>query len=188
MWNKLQEYLDIPSEKIWAHLETMYNMESLDDIESLPFPNDEQDFYLPESEYGSLKLKKEEKVEEKTPKPAIVKKSDSKDTPKVNKEIKKEEKTPKKDTQRRDSKDGKDVKTPIINKKEVKKEIEKAKPLKGKTNAKEDDKMKTPKMEEKRVLNKRPTRGSMKPDDITNRKSQSPLTVTPQSATKRRRI
>lgn len=189
LWTKLQDYLEISSEKIWQHLEMMYNLESLDDIESLPFPNDEKEFYLPEGDYGALKLKKEEvKQEEKISKPNSVKK-EIKEMPKVTKEVKKliEDKTPKKETPRRDSKDDKnDVKTPITAKKELKKEPEKMKSLKGKTPINKEERIRTPKTEERKVI-KRPTRGSMKPDE-TSRKSQSPLTVTPSSTAKRRRI
>lgn len=190
IWNKLQEFLDISSDKIWTHLETMYNLEALDDIESLPFPNDEREFYLPDSEYGGLKAKKEEKIEEKTIKTNIPKKFDSKEIIRLNKELKKEDKTlNKKENQRRDSKDSKEVKTPIsATKKELRKEMDKVKHIKGKVNStKEEDKMKTPKGEDtnKRGV-KRPTRGSTKPEESPAQKSQSPLTVTPTSVKRRR--
>lgn len=37
----------INSEQIWKHLKTMYNLKALDDLEPLPFPNDETNFILP---------------------------------------------------------------------------------------------------------------------------------------------
>lgn len=198
--SKLQDYFDISSDKIWAHLDTMYNMESLDDMDSLPFPNDEQDFYLPDNEFGNLKAKKEEKVEDK--KTNVLKKNDTRETAikQINKDLKKDDKTKiidKKETiekqlnvaQRRDSRDGKEPKTPIsVNKKDIRKGKT---PLTGGSLHKEDDKNKS-KLEPVRT-NKRPTRGSMRPDEITNsgpglRKSQSPLTITSNTANKRRRI
>lgn len=37
----------INSEQIWKHLKTMYNLKALDDLEPLPFPNEESNFMLP---------------------------------------------------------------------------------------------------------------------------------------------
>ncbi|XP_068145811.1 MRG/MORF4L-binding protein [Drosophila tropicalis] len=45
---------EIPSELIWRHLGTMYKLKELDDLESLPFPNEEREFSLPEQDYGAL--------------------------------------------------------------------------------------------------------------------------------------
>ncbi|EDW72486.1 uncharacterized protein Dwil_GK20940 [Drosophila willistoni] len=45
---------EIPSELIWRHLDTMYKLKELDDHESLPFPNEEREFSLPEQDYGAL--------------------------------------------------------------------------------------------------------------------------------------
>ncbi|XP_037942805.1 MRG/MORF4L-binding protein [Teleopsis dalmanni] len=56
---------EIPTESIWSHLHTLYNLEMLDELESLPFPNEEQEFSLPEDEYGLLISKKKEESEEK---------------------------------------------------------------------------------------------------------------------------
>lgn len=107
--DKLSDNLqrEISSNNVWTHLETMYNLEALDEGESLPFPNDEKEFILPDSEYSALKLKKDEKSEEK-------KVQKGRETPKA-KEIKKEEKVTRasnangnKEIQRRDSKDSKD--------------------------------------------------------------------------------
>lgn len=190
IWDKLTASLnkDIESEKIWEHLETMYNFEALDESESLPFPNDEKEFYLPDSEFGLLKSKKEEKIEER--------KSTHKgrETPKNVKEPKKEEKTPNrnaKEMQRRDSKDGKETKTPPVVKKEIKKEPEKAKIIKSRnssSSSKEDSKSNrsTPKEEGSRSA-KRPTRGNQKADDSGSSGKASPITVTP-SSSKRRRL
>lgn len=107
--DKLSDNLnkEISSRNVWKHLETMYNLEALDESESLPFPNTEKDFALPDPEFSALKLKKDEKPEEKKPP------TKGRETPKV-KEPKKEEKAPRgntngnKEVQRRDSKDSKE--------------------------------------------------------------------------------
>ncbi|XP_017066179.1 MRG/MORF4L-binding protein [Drosophila eugracilis] len=49
---------EMPSELIWRHLGTMYKLKELDDLESLPFPNEEREFSLPEHDYGTLQSKK----------------------------------------------------------------------------------------------------------------------------------
>lgn len=49
---------EVPSDMIWRHLETMYKLKELDHLESLPFPNEEREFSLPEQDYGSLQTKK----------------------------------------------------------------------------------------------------------------------------------
>lgn len=177
---------EVHSEKIWEHLETMYNLEALDESESLPFPNDEREFYLPESEYGTLKAKKDEKVDDK-------KMQKGRETPKNMKEMKKDEKTPIriiKDGQRRDSKDGKELK-PVGIKKEVKKEPEKNKQIKGRQSSvqtpKEENKTPKHKNDDTPRTAKRPTRGSLKPEDSNSNGKSSPLTVTP-TGMKRRRI
>lgn len=41
----------VTSEQVWAHLKTMYNLKALDELEPLPFPNENSDFSLPESEF-----------------------------------------------------------------------------------------------------------------------------------------
>lgn len=178
---------ELQSELIWTHLETMYNLEALDESESLPFPNNESDFELPDADFASLK---ENKIEEKK---NIQK---GRETPKMMKEVvKRDDKTPNRNTkevQRRDSKDSKNS-TPT-NKKEVKKEPEKlqAKPVKGRTSStssSKDEPTKPPKNknEESGRPGKRPTRGSIKPDEPNSGKA-SPVTVTQSSAVKRRRI
>ncbi|KAJ3647732.1 hypothetical protein Zmor_019594 [Zophobas morio] len=166
---------EVSSDRVWAHLETMYNLEALDESESIPFPNSEKEFALPESEFGALLAKKDED------KKSLQK---GRETPK--KEVKKEEKTlVRKEVPRRDSKDSKE-KAPTSAKKELKKEPEKSK-SKGKSSnstPKEENKAKkddTPKPA------KRPTRGSLKPDDSSSSGKSSPVTVTPPAA-KRRRI
>lgn len=198
---KLHELDDfvIPSDKIWSHLETLYNLEALNEIESMPFPNDEKEFMLPDVEYGLLKsVKKEDKVEEKNGKSVVTKRSDgTKEVIKStsSKEVKKEEKVVKKEMPRRDSKDGKDLKMNVGIKKEVKKETgdNKTKNMKCRSSSsKEEEKAKTPnRLEEiKRLQNKRPTRASIsiKPEEINLRKSQSPLTIAANTSNKRRRI
>ncbi|XP_055538573.1 MRG/MORF4L-binding protein [Wyeomyia smithii] len=71
---------EISSETIWSHLRTMYNLKALDDLEQLPFPNEESDFCLPETDFSSIMKRKsiEETSAEDT------KKSDP--TPKISKD------------------------------------------------------------------------------------------------------
>lgn len=181
--DKLSDNLqrDIPSNNVWTHLETMYNLEALDEGESLPFPNDEKDFALPDAEYNILKLKKDEKTEEK-------KVQKGKETPKV-KEIKKEEKMTRgsnangsKEVQRRDSKDSKDNGTIESVQKHFIDCFVAVKRLS--ISNKDETKGKNLKEETPRA-NKRPTRGSLKPEDNSNGKA-SPITVTPTTAKRRR--
>lgn len=178
---------DINPEKIWSHLETMYNLEALDESESIPFPNGEREFILPDAEFGGLLHKKEEeKGKLQTPK-------GGRETPKLGKELKKDEKvTMKNQKVHRDSKEEKDNnKTPIsASKKDVKKDLETKKtPGKGRnTNpTSKDEKTPKSKSDDTPKLAKRPTRGSLKPnDDSGSSGKSSPITVTP--TTKRRRI
>lgn len=174
---------DVDPQKIWAHLETMYNLEALDENESIPFPNNEREFSLPESEFGLLLSKKEEEE-----------KKSGYETPKLSKDVKKEDKspikTPKDNTPRRDSKEGKDNnKTSNNSKKEIKKEPEKGgkQPTKSRiSNTPKEEKVKA-KTEDTPKVTKR-TRGSLKPnDDSGSSGKSSPITVTPSSG-KRRRI
>jgi hypothetical protein len=70
----------VTSEQVWAHLKTMYNLKALDQLEPLPFPNEETNFSLPESEFSikqhkasddeneSVKLTKAESDSTKYPK------------------------------------------------------------------------------------------------------------------------
>lgn len=173
---------DVDSEKVWAHLETMYNLEALDESESIPFPNNEREFQLPESDFGNLINKKdEEKNKVQTPK-------GGRETPKLVKEVKKEEKTVNKTSkERRDSKEGKDLKTVPAAKKEMKKDVDKLKtPVKGRASTGGKEAKSKPDDQQKTV--KRPTRGSLKPnDDSSSSGKSSPVNVTPTGA-KRRRI
>ncbi|KAG5890185.1 hypothetical protein JTB14_010649 [Gonioctena quinquepunctata] len=155
---------DIDPEKVWTHLETMYNLEALDECESIPFPNNEREFILPEADFGSLIVKKDDDkkmLANKTPQ----------ETPKPIKEPKKEEKTPvRNQKERRDSKEGRDSnRTPTIAKKEVMKEPEKSNKVSAKRNsvsaAKEDSKVLKSKSEDTPKPAKRPTRGSLKSND-----------------------
>ncbi|XP_046820545.1 MRG/MORF4L-binding protein [Vespa crabro] len=68
IWEKFRGTIhkDVSLKAIWDHLESMYDLMALDDMEDLPFPSHEMDFSLPESEYlGSLKLRKKEEPESK---------------------------------------------------------------------------------------------------------------------------
>ncbi|XP_062134882.1 MRG/MORF4L-binding protein [Drosophila sulfurigaster albostrigata] len=49
---------EMPSDLIWRHLGTMYKLKELDNLESLPFPNEEREFSLPEQDYASFVSKK----------------------------------------------------------------------------------------------------------------------------------
>lgn len=50
---------DISADVVWAHLHTMYNLEMLDSMEPLPFPQDERDFALPDdADFAALIAKK----------------------------------------------------------------------------------------------------------------------------------
>ncbi|XP_023210810.1 MRG/MORF4L-binding protein-like [Centruroides sculpturatus] len=46
---------EISSKQIWSHLDGMYDMAALHESEIIPFPNNELEFFLPDSDYGSLK-------------------------------------------------------------------------------------------------------------------------------------
>lgn len=50
----------INSEQIWKHLKTMYNLKALDDLEPLPFPNEETNFNLPDDMQAKLKRSESE--------------------------------------------------------------------------------------------------------------------------------
>ncbi|KAK9892991.1 hypothetical protein WA026_023049 [Henosepilachna vigintioctopunctata] len=186
---------DVDPEKIWAHLETMYNLEALDENESIPFPNNEKEFSLPEEDFASLISQKEEERK------SIQK---GRDTPKLIKESKKdikEEKTPGrnlKDTPRRDSnsstKDSKERESPrsiVTSKKDVKKDPERAKSVAKNRNSnsssKDDVKVTKSKVDDTpKTATRRPLRGSLKTEDGGSSGKSSPVN-TPTS-TKRRRI
>ncbi|KAJ8957673.1 hypothetical protein NQ318_017565 [Aromia moschata] len=147
---------DIDPEKIWAHLETMYNLEALDESESIPFPNGEREFNLPEADFGNLINKKDEEKNKSQPQKG------GRETPKLVKETKKDEKTPVRN--QKDNKEGKDVnKTPAVAKKEIKKEVEKTKaPVKGRNSIgtpKEENKSGKSKSDDTPKPAKRPYQG-----------------------------
>lgn len=172
---------DVDPQKIWAHLETMYNLEALDENESIPFPNNEKEFSLPDSEFGELLNKKDDET--------------ASDSSKSSKEPKKEEtKSPVKNPKevavpRRDSKEGKDNnKNSSISKKEVKKESEKGAKHVGKSRNSTASKEEKGKGKNEDTPKPKRTRGSLKPnDDSGSSGKSSPITVTPTSG-KRRRI
>ncbi|CAH1976716.1 unnamed protein product [Acanthoscelides obtectus] len=118
---------DVASEKIWAHLETMYNLEALDESESIPFPNSEKEFNLPDADFGNLINKKETEDKHKV----VTTPKGGRETPKLSKDTKKEDKptaVKNQKEERRDSKEGitkEAPKTFPIAKKEVKKDTEK---------------------------------------------------------------
>lgn len=56
---------EVPAECIWAHLRTMYNLDVLDEMEPLPFPNEQKDFFLPDTEFSSLMSRKKSESEER---------------------------------------------------------------------------------------------------------------------------
>lgn len=64
---------DIAPESIWAHLRTWYNLDALDQMERVPFAEEEVDFFLPDSEFSALKIKKMAEVEENSKKPIEIK-------------------------------------------------------------------------------------------------------------------
>ncbi|XP_012216355.1 MRG/MORF4L-binding protein [Linepithema humile] len=51
---------DISLKMIWDHLESMYDLMALDDMEDLPFPSQEIEFCLPETEFVGKPRRKEE--------------------------------------------------------------------------------------------------------------------------------
>ncbi|XP_058830536.1 MRG/MORF4L-binding protein [Topomyia yanbarensis] len=55
---------EINSDAVWSHLKTMYNLKALNEQEQLPFPNEESDFCLPETDF-SLAIK-QKSVEEQS--------------------------------------------------------------------------------------------------------------------------
>lgn len=58
---------DIAPETIWSHLRTWYNLDALDQMERVPFAEEEVEFELPDSEFSALMTKKLAEVEEKKP-------------------------------------------------------------------------------------------------------------------------
>ncbi|KAM8713547.1 hypothetical protein ACLKA7_013811 [Drosophila subpalustris] len=49
---------EMPSDLIWRHLGTMYKLKELDNLECLPFPNEEREFSLPDQDYAFFVSKK----------------------------------------------------------------------------------------------------------------------------------
>ncbi|XP_053688238.1 MRG/MORF4L-binding protein [Sabethes cyaneus] len=98
---------EISSETIWSHLRTMYNLKALDELEQLPFPNEESDFCLPETDFSSEMKRKS--IEE--PNTEEAKRSDSKSDPaqKISKDKEQADKEKDKPTDR--EKDTKPTKT-----------------------------------------------------------------------------
>ncbi|XP_065891125.1 MRG/MORF4L-binding protein-like [Dysidea avara] len=67
----------ITTQQIWDHLKTMYDIETLDENECLPFPNDEKEFTLPDDFMKS-------KLDVISPKQPLSPKEGSSGTPKEN--------------------------------------------------------------------------------------------------------
>ncbi|XP_015590555.1 MRG/MORF4L-binding protein isoform X2 [Cephus cinctus] len=198
IWEKFRAAIhkDVSLKIIWDHLESMYDLMALDDTEDLPFPSNEIDFNLPESEFSML-MKSRKKDESE------VKIKDSK----IHKEIKKDKDgkdTVKKDVQPRDSKGGKEIEKKkedikkFIKETEVKKEKlretkdmkKEHKSSKGRPKSK-DDTEDLAKKERKDSDSSRegPKRGPKRPTrqsiDNTSKASSSPRDTPPP---KRRRI
>ncbi|XP_035901099.1 MRG/MORF4L-binding protein-like isoform X2 [Anopheles stephensi] len=49
---------EIASDAVWSHLRTIYNLKALDELEPMPFLNEECDFCLPESEFSAAFAKR----------------------------------------------------------------------------------------------------------------------------------
>lgn len=65
---------DIAPDTVWAHLRTWYNLDVLDQMERIPFAEEQIEFSLPEPEFSALINKKlaeteEKKIAEATAKP-----------------------------------------------------------------------------------------------------------------------
>ncbi|XP_014210292.1 MRG/MORF4L-binding protein [Copidosoma floridanum] len=68
IWEKFRAAInkDVSLKAIWDHLKTMYDLMTLDDMEDVPFPSNETDFTLPESEFSELmKSRRKEETEVK---------------------------------------------------------------------------------------------------------------------------
>lgn len=201
IWEKFRVavHKDISLKCIWEHLESMYDLMALDDMEDPPFPNQEIDFSLPEQDFaGLLKSKRRDESD--------IKLKEQRDK---YKEIKKDKdvKDPvKKDTVLRDLKGGKDIdkkkeeykkyvkdiemkKDKLRDMKDVRKDY---KSSKGRSKGKDDLEEASNGKKERRDSDsgreslkrgpKRPTRQSM---DSTSKASSSPRDTPPP---KRRRI
>lgn len=124
IWEKFRAatHKDVSLKPIWDHLESMYDLMALDDTEDLPFPSNEVDFTLPESEFHSLmKSRKKEEPDSKA-------KEQKEKLKEVSKKDKDAKETPKKDLPPRDQKVTKEVERKkeevkkIVKEPEVKKE------------------------------------------------------------------
>ncbi|XP_043270225.1 MRG/MORF4L-binding protein isoform X2 [Venturia canescens] len=102
IWEKFRAatHKDISLKPIWDHLESMYDLMALDDMEDLPFPSNEVDFNLPEGEFHNL-MKSSRKKEEPESNKSKEQKDKFKDVAKKEKDLKE---TPKKDSLPRDQK------------------------------------------------------------------------------------
>lgn len=63
---------DYSTESVWIHLRSLYNLDALEDLEPLPFPNEEKEFSLPEAEFSSLLSKKRATSEENSKQSSII--------------------------------------------------------------------------------------------------------------------
>ncbi|KAB0805592.1 hypothetical protein PPYR_02562 [Photinus pyralis] len=183
IFDKFQEKVDkeIMGKVIWSHLETMYNLEALDESDIVPFPNSNIDFELPDCDFATL-------IEMKVEETKNVQKGCE---PSKNvKDFKRDDRTPtgsvKEVHQRRDSKDSRSSSS-------SRKESKSDKPQKSNkgrsTSMSKDETSKSGKLkgEERGRSAKRSTRGSLKPDDGNNSGKSSPISVG-NSGIKRRRI
>ncbi|PNF34488.1 hypothetical protein B7P43_G11212 [Cryptotermes secundus] len=104
---------DITSKVIWDHLDTMYDMQALDDTENLPFPNDEREFCLPEADFANMMKDKlqQEKTDSDVEPDTETKLEQKKESGKSAKEVTKKEssKDLKENSLKKDSKESKDV-------------------------------------------------------------------------------
>lgn len=64
---------DIAPDTVWAHLRTWYNLDVLDQMERIPFAEEQIEFSLPEPEFSALINKKLAETEEKKIAEAIAK-------------------------------------------------------------------------------------------------------------------
>lgn len=105
IWEKLSNSItkEITTRDIWDHLETLYDIPLLDETESVPFPNEDVDFSLPESDFTSLIKQKcrdailADDVDDEVPSPKI------QTTPKpVARSVTSRENTPKATASKRD--------------------------------------------------------------------------------------
>ncbi|XP_066603296.1 MRG/MORF4L-binding protein [Prorops nasuta] len=203
IWDKFRAAIhkDIPLKLIWNHLESMYDLLALDDMEDLPFPNNEIEFSLPEQEFSeTIRLKKKEETEQKL-KDNKEKLKDLKKEKEVKDPIKKEvvlrdvkatkEVEKKKDETKKFVKENDTKKDKLRDVKDVKKEhkISKGRASKGKdeieetaSNGKKERKDSESSREGLKRGTKRPTRQSV---DSSSKASSSPRDTPPP---KRRRI